>query len=516
LPQLLFGAWRVEHPKSLGDPGCIGDISVTAGLIERRRAVLSVRQQETVHLGDVHPLEKMWIRRLVGRAVRRDAVHPPVDATHLVDRPLRVVSRAERGDGEEGAGALQPSPRVAAVVGVLGDAGHGERVQRLEKQRPQTPDEHRGIGVDAPDRTVLAEPARARSVVNPGPVAGSVRTGNQAEQRAPETGSHSDRAAHQAHVNDGTRGSDAAGLCLDDRVAVGDDSSAGPNQATEDFVAVRGRLFGIAYRMLGSRTEAEDIVQETWLRWQDYDHSEVRDPAAFLATITTRLCLNALQSARVRRETYIGPWLPEPVDTGADPLLGAERGEALELATLMLLERLPPTERAAYVLREAFDYPYAQVAEVLQVKEDHARQLVGRARKHIAEERRAPVDSEEQKRLLEALVAAAQKGDLQRLERLLADDVVSYTDGNGMRGASRRPVRGRTVVAKFLAAFAPRFWPGTSLTWMDANGQPAVVISRDDAVVALLALSASAAGIDRLMWVMSPEKLRLISPPSST
>jgi RNA polymerase sigma-70 factor, ECF subfamily len=246
---------------------------------------------------------------------------------------------------------------------------------------------------------------------------------------------------------------------LDDDVAADDVSSADLDQAAEVFVAVRGRLFGIAYRMLGSRTEAEDIVQDVWLRWQNYDRSTVADPAAFLATTTTRLCINALQSARARRETYIGPWLPEPVDTSGDPLLGAERGEALELATLMLLERLTPTERAAYVLREAFDYPYAQIGDVLQVKEDNARQLVTRARKHIAAERRAPVDSAEQKRLLEALVAAAQRGDLRRLERLLAVDAVSYTDGNGMRGASRIPVRGRHTVAKFLRAFPPNFCP---------------------------------------------------------
>ena len=287
-------------------------------------------------------------------------------------------------------------------------------------------------------------------------------------------------------------------------MAADDVSSADLDQAAEVFVAVRGRLFGIAYRMLGSRTEAEDIVQDVWLRWQNYDRSTVADPAAFLATTTTRLCINALQSARARRETYIGPWLPEPVDTAGDPLLGAERGEAL-------LERLTPTERASYVLREAFDYPYAQIGDVLQVKEDNARQLVTRARKHIAAERRAPVDSAEQKRLLEALVAAAQQGDLQRLERLLAEDVVSYTDGNGMRGASRIPVRGRQTVAKFLRAFSPNFWPGTSRTWIEANGRPAVLISRDDLVVAVLAVSASDDGIDRLMWVLSPDKLGGVS-----
>jgi RNA polymerase sigma-70 factor, ECF subfamily len=296
-------------------------------------------------------------------------------------------------------------------------------------------------------------------------------------------------------------------VCLDGRVAADDISSADLDQATAEFVAVRGRLFGIAYRMLGSRTEAEDIVQDVWLRWQHYDRSTVIEPAAFLATTTTRLCINALQSARARRETYIGPWLPEPVDTSADPVLGAERGEALELATMMLLERLTPTERAAYVLREAFGYPYAQIRDVLQTNEDNARQLVSRARKHIAAERRAPVDSAQQKRLLEALVAAAQQGDLQRLERLLAEDVVSYTDGNGMRGASRVPVHGRQTVSKFLRAFTPHFWPGTTLSWLETNGTRSVRISRDGTVVALLAISASADGIDQLMWVLSPDKL---------
>lgn len=214
---------------------------------------------------------------------------------------------------------------------------------------------------------------------------------------------------------------------------------------------------------------------------------------------------------RARRETYIGPWLPEPVDTSADPHLGAERGEALELATVMLLEKLPPTERAAYVLREAFDYPYARIADVVQVKEENARQLVSRARKHISTGRREQTSSAEQKRLLEALVGAAQEGDVEALEKLFADDVVSYTDGNGMRGASRIPVVGRSVVAHFLKAVAPRWWQDTKLTWIEANGRPSVLVSRDGGVVAFLAISASEQGIDQLMWVMSPAKLHAIS-----
>src|ERR1700742_2771522 len=135
------------------------------------------------------------------------------------------------------------------------------------------------------------------------------------------------------------------------------------------FAGVRPRLFGIAYRMLGSAAEAEDVVQDVWMRWQSTNRNAIENPPAYLATTTTRLCINLTQSAHSRRESYIGTWLPEPVDTGADPGIGAERGEALKLAVLLLLEKLSPTERAAYVLREAFDYSYDQIASILQMEE---------------------------------------------------------------------------------------------------------------------------------------------------
>jgi len=273
------------------------------------------------------------------------------------------------------------------------------------------------------------------------------------------------------------------------------------------FDSVRGRLFGIAYRMLGSASEAEDIVQETWIRWQGTDRSVVLDPPAFLATTATRLALNLAQSARARHEAYVGPWLPEPVDTTADPLLGAERGEAIEFAVLMLLEKLTPTERAAYVLREAFDYSYRQVADIVQVSEVAARQLVTRARKHLREERRAPAPIEDQQRLLLAFMAAARKGEIDELERLFAEDVVSYSDGGGLPRISHFPVVGRERVAKFLHAFAPRFWPGVDLTLSTANGQPVALMSREGQVFGVVALVASAAGIEQLLWVMNPVKL---------
>lgn len=278
-----------------------------------------------------------------------------------------------------------------------------------------------------------------------------------------------------------------------------------------EFLKVRPRLFGIAYRMLGSAAEAEDIVQDVWLRWQVADRSVVVDPPAFLATTTTRLAINFAQSARSRHEMYVGPWLPEPVDTSTDPHLGAERGQALELAVLLLLEKLSPTERAAYVLREAFDYPYRQIADILQLEEANARQLVNRARQHIAEGRRTPVSLADRQRLLETFISAAQKGDLAVLEGLFASDVVSYSDGGGAVRAARTPVIGRERVARFIAAFASHFWKGVTLTWIQTNGQPSVLISRDGAVATVATIDASGEGIGQILWMMRPSKLSAIA-----
>lgn len=185
------------------------------------------------------------------------------------------------------------------------------------------------------------------------------------------------------------------------------------------FMELQPRLFGIAYRVLGSAVEAEDVVQEVWLRWQRTDRAAVLSPAAFLSTTTTRLAINVAQSARVRRETYIGPWLPEPVDTSADPEVGAQRAEAVELALLLVLERLTPTERAAYVLREAFDYGYPEIAEILQVSLVNVRKIVSRARKHVMAGPRGTADTAEHRRFLKVFVSAARTGDLAPLEALL-------------------------------------------------------------------------------------------------
>lgn len=190
----------------------------------------------------------------------------------------------------------------------------------------------------------------------------------------------------------------------------------------ESFEGVRPRLFGIARRVLGNEAEADDVVQDAWLRWQGTDRSRVRDPVAFLTTMTARLALTVGQSARVRREIATGPLLVETADLGADPSLDAEQAEALELALLTLLEKLTPAERAAYVLREAFDYPHRRIAEVLRLSEANARQLVTRARRRLSGERRRPAAADEHRRLLDAFVAAAQTGDLAPLEQVLAGD----------------------------------------------------------------------------------------------
>ncbi|MFC4018733.1 RNA polymerase sigma-70 factor [Micromonospora sp. GCM10011542] len=277
--------------------------------------------------------------------------------------------------------------------------------------------------------------------------------------------------------------------------------------AVRAFDAVRPRLFGIAYRMLGSVHDAEDIVQDTWLRWQQTDRSAVRDVTAFLVTTTTRLALNAATSARARRESYVGSWLPEPIQTSADPAIRAEQGEALGLALLLLLQRLNPIERAVYVLREAFDYPFRQIAEVLDITEAYARQLGRRARAHLAEERHAPVAPADHGRLLHSFLAAARSGDLGQLEDLLAEDVVSYADGGGTVSAARVPVTGRTKVARYLVGLAAKFGAQVSLDFTEANGQEAVLARRAGSAVALCTIDASPDGIARVLIVLNPTKL---------
>jgi RNA polymerase sigma factor (sigma-70 family) len=203
--------------------------------------------------------------------------------------------------------------------------------------------------------------------------------------------------------------------------------TACPDDGLTAFLNVRPRLFSIAYRMLGSAADAEDVVQDAWVRWQTTDRSLVRDAAAFLAKTTARLAINVVQSARSRRETSVGPSLPEPADITAGPGLEAERGEALELGVLVLLKKLAPTERAAYILREAFDYAYRDIANVLRLQEANARQVVTRARQHVANGQRMPASASEHKRLLDSFIAATRHGDVAGLEHFLASDAASIS-----------------------------------------------------------------------------------------
>jgi RNA polymerase sigma-70 factor (ECF subfamily) len=281
------------------------------------------------------------------------------------------------------------------------------------------------------------------------------------------------------------------------------------------FAAVKGRLFGIAYRILGSAAEADDVVQETWIRWQLCDRDAVHEPAAYLSTTATRLAINVLGSARVKRETYIGPWLPEPVDTSTDPVLGAERSEALHFATLMMMERLTPNERAAFVLREAFDYPYDRIAEIVRSSPAGARQLVSRARKHLTDARDRHANRASHLVFLRAFLDAARSGDTRRLETLLATDAVSYTDGGGqVRHTARRPVFGREKVVRFFAGLAQWFWGDVTIEPLEANGRAAVALRHGTDLFAIFTVTVQGGRITQLLWMMNPGKLAAIADDS--
>lgn len=273
------------------------------------------------------------------------------------------------------------------------------------------------------------------------------------------------------------------------------------------FEGMRRQLFGVAYRMLGSAAEAEDIVQEAWLRWQATDRSVVRSPGGFLMTTTTRLAINASSTARARHEVYVGPWLPEPVLTSDDPALGAENAEALGMAVLVLLERLTPTERAVYVLREAFEYPFAQIAEVLETTEPNARQIARRARVHMGEKRHEPVSDEERRRLLEALLAAVRLGDLESLEAVLAENILTVSDGGGVVSATRRAVVGRDHVARFLAGVVRKAREGYDISFVSVNGEQSILVSYGSRPALVLSIGASSDGIETIYIVVNPHKL---------
>ena len=286
----------------------------------------------------------------------------------------------------------------------------------------------------------------------------------------------------------------------------------------EAFEALRPRLEAIAYRLLGSAAEAEDVVQETFLRWEGADRDQVRVPAAWLTRALTNLCLTQLQSARARREVYVGEWLPEPLLEG-DPMLGpaetAEQRESVSTAVLVLMERLTPSERAVYVLREAFSYSHAEIAELLDITEASSQQVFHRAKQHLAVERaRTEVDAATAREVVEQFLAAATSGKTEPLLRLLTADATGVGDGGGHVPARAKPFFGAPAVAQFLRglfrpADAKRALIGGSpdfYAWT-ANGSPALVAMVGDRLIGVMCLEVTADGIAAVRSQVNPDKL---------
>jgi len=288
----------------------------------------------------------------------------------------------------------------------------------------------------------------------------------------------------------------------------------------ETLEELRPRAFAIAYRMLGSVSEAEDVVQEALLRLhRARDEGErIESPRAYLSTVVTRLGIDHLRSARVRRESYVGEWLPEPLVTSPeeDPAHHAEVADSLSLAFLVLLESLSPEQRAVFLLREVFDYPYDRIAEIVGKTEVNVRQLAVRARRHVEEGRsRFEASREQRDELARRFFAAAQKGDLEGLEGLLADDVVLHGDGGGKVPALARPLHGRNRVARTLLAWARAAVRigGVSLRPVEVNGQPgAMSFDPDGKLINVLALDIADGQIQAVRSIVNPDKLRHLGP----
>ncbi|WP_017240498.1 RNA polymerase sigma factor SigJ [Streptomyces sp. SS] len=284
------------------------------------------------------------------------------------------------------------------------------------------------------------------------------------------------------------------------------------------FEAARPRLEAIAYRLLGSASEAEDAVQDTYLRWQAADVDLIEVPEAWLTKVLTNLCLNQLTSARARRETYVGEWLPEPLLTG-DPMLGpadtAEQRESVSYAVLTLMERLSPNERAVYVLREAFGYPHREIAEILDLTESSCQQIFHRAKKHVADGKaRTEIDEAAARRIVEEFLAAATTGRTEPLVRLLTADAVAIGDGGGKVPARAKAFEGALAVATFMRGL---FKPSTAKRTIiggspdvyatTANGAPAAVAVLDGRVVGIMCLEVTPDGITAFRNQVNPDKL---------
>ena len=274
-----------------------------------------------------------------------------------------------------------------------------------------------------------------------------------------------------------------------------------------DFEQHRQHLFAVAYRLLGSAAEAEDAVQDTYLRWHAADQAEIREPAAWLTKVLTNLCLTRLTSARARRESYVGPWLPEPLLTSSTPLDTFELRESVSMAFLLLMERLSPAERAVFVLREAFEYSHREIADVLDLTEANCQQLYHRAKQRVAQDRhRYDADGTEKLRITKNFLVAARSGNMAALEGMLADDVVAWADGGGKTQAARKPIRGReraTVYLKWLAGNVD----GLEIRIDEVNGEPAILAFIDGVLSVVINLQIVDGLITDFRAIVNPDKL---------
>ncbi|WP_203926639.1 RNA polymerase sigma-70 factor [Virgisporangium ochraceum] len=281
--------------------------------------------------------------------------------------------------------------------------------------------------------------------------------------------------------------------------------------ATDAFVTHRNLLFTVAYEMLGSAADAEDVLQETWLRWVGVDLDEVRDQRAYLVRITTRLALTRLRTLRRRRESYIGPWLPEPLLTSPDVAEDVELADSVSMAMLLVLETLGPTERAVFVLREVFDLPYEEIAATVARSAATVRQIAHRARAHVAARRpRGSVSPAQARAALEAFQRATETGDLRHLLDILAPDVVLLGDGGGVVQAVQRPIVGADKVSRLLLAGFGKVAGLATIEPAQVNGWPALILRMGGAIDTVLAVRIDDGRISGLYAVRNPEKLSRI------
>ena len=279
------------------------------------------------------------------------------------------------------------------------------------------------------------------------------------------------------------------------------------------FTETRPLLFSIAYRMLGSVADAEDIVQDAYLRWQRTPDLEVREPRAYLTTVVTRLAINELKSARVQRETYVGPWLPEPLVTehAPDSSASVELAESLSMAFLVMLERLSPIERAVLLLHDVFDFDYAEIARIVDKSEANCRQLLSRAKKHVvADEARFDADREQAARLTQRFTDAASAGDMEGMLAVLAEDITLWADGGGkVPGAALRPIHGADAVARFVIGRTTQFATAERTTRpAQINGQPGFVVYASGRPLTALIFHVRDGRIRAIYAVGNPDKLR--------